>query len=545
MDPGATAKLFPHSSKMNLFPGTSSYSDPDVIEVGSSSSWSSNNQKRKRSQVIPHDIIQIDEDDDPDGVVIIGETLPNPKHKPPLILPMPNSVLPMASQHSMDWQMHMQGPFGLFANPSSSTIKPPLPGKTAPMETSTPTVQDFSFADYEYFKDDDFFDEDYDNLDYGNTAMDTDPSFNLEDKFFGLDIPTGVEAPVPWMQKCFGSGSGSSSGSKGKQPKVVDDEIDINYKAFKQFDTVRDYTDHYYMRSESKFKSSQKPTKEWTKRVQNDWKLLEKDLPESIFVRVYEDRMDLLRAVIIGPAGTPYHDGLFFFDVFFPPTYPLVPPMVYYNSGGLRLNPNLYACGKVCLSLLNTWSGSGCERWNSANSTMLQVLVSIQALVLNSKPYFNEPGYTAHANTPYGEQKSVAYNENTFLLSCKTMLYSLRRPPKHFEHFVAGHFRTRGYAILVACRAYMEGAQVGCLFEDGVQDVDEGDKSSSDNFKTSLKRIFDDLLMEFNVKGADCDEFLPQKGNRGSAAVLAVPTSQPTPITVTMSPFVSHSFMDI
>lgn len=112
---------------------------------------------------------------------------------------------------------------------------------------------------------------------------------------------------------------------------------------------------------------------------------------------------------------------------------------------------------------------------------------------------------------------------------------------------MAGHFRTRGYAILVACRAYMEGAQVGCLFEDGVQDVDEGDKSSSDNFKTSLKRIFDDLLMEFNVKGADCDEFLPQKGNQGPAAVLAVPTSQPTPtpITVTMSPFVSHSFMDI
>lgn len=121
-------------------------------------------------------------------------------------------------------------------------------------------MQDFSFADYEYFKDDDFFEEDYDNFDYGNTAMDTDPSFNLEAKFFGLDIPTGVEAPVPWMLKCFGSGSGSSSGSRVKQPKVVDDEIDINYKAFKQFDTVRDYTDHYYMRPESKFKSSQKVT---------------------------------------------------------------------------------------------------------------------------------------------------------------------------------------------------------------------------------------------------------------------------------------------
>lgn len=48
---------------------------------------------------------------------------------------------------------------------------------------------------------------------------------------------------------------------------------------------------------------------------------------DTIFVRVYESRMDLLRAVIVGPAGTPYHDGLFVFDVLFPPTYPDVPPV--------------------------------------------------------------------------------------------------------------------------------------------------------------------------------------------------------------------------
>ena len=104
--------------------------------------------------------------------------------------------------------------------------------------------------------------------------------------------------------------------------------------------------------------------------------------------------------------------------------------MVNYRAGGLRLNPNLYACGKVCLSLLNTWTGSGCEKWNPSNSTMLQVLVSIQALVLNAKPYFNEPGYAMQANTAHGEKKSLTYNEDTFLLSCRTMLYSLRNPPK-------------------------------------------------------------------------------------------------------------------
>lgn len=64
------------------------------------------------------------------------------------------------------------------------------------------------------------------------------------------------------------------------------------------------------------------------------------------------------------------------------------------------------------------------------NSTMLQVLVSIQALILNEKPYFNEPGYERSAGSAQGEAQSKHYSENTFLLSLKTMVYSMRRPPK-------------------------------------------------------------------------------------------------------------------
>ena len=37
--------------------------------------------------------------------------------------------------------------------------------------------------------------------------------------------------------------------------------------------------------------------------------------------------MDLLRAAIVGSNGTPYHDGLFFFDIFLPPEYPQEPPV--------------------------------------------------------------------------------------------------------------------------------------------------------------------------------------------------------------------------
>lgn len=50
---------------------------------------------------------------------------------------------------------------------------------------------------------------------------------------------------------------------------------------------------------------------------------------ETIYVRAYTHRIDLLRAVIIGPTRTPYADGLFFFDVCFPSNYPISPPVCH------------------------------------------------------------------------------------------------------------------------------------------------------------------------------------------------------------------------
>lgn len=46
----------------------------------------------------------------------------------------------------------------------------------------------------------------------------------------------------------------------------------------------------------------------------------------------------------------------------------------------------------MCVSLLGTWSGRGVEVWGK-DSSLLQVIVSLQGLILNSEPYFNEAGY--------------------------------------------------------------------------------------------------------------------------------------------------------
>jgi hypothetical protein len=138
----------------------------------------------------------------------------------------------------------------------------------------------------------------------------------------------------------------------------------------------------------------------------------------------------------------------------------------------VRFNPNLYINGKVCLSLLGTWSGPS---WNPKTSTLLQarpfctpplwahlsapclsapclsshrlyahrllprasahpacaarrerarawcsvhgergrclqVLVSLQAMVFCKHPYFNEPGHERHMATARGDEASAAYN---------------------------------------------------------------------------------------------------------------------------------------
>lgn len=72
---------------------------------------------------------------------------------------------------------------------------------------------------------------------------------------------------------------------------------------------------------------------------------------------------------------------------------------------------------------------------------------------------------------------------------------------QHFEGFVVGHFCQRALSILDACKAYMDGAQVGTLASGGIQDVDEGDKSCSATFKASVSQIFPLLIEAFKEKG--------------------------------------------
>ena len=117
-----------------------------------------------------------------------------------------------------------------------------------------------------------------------------------------------------------------------------------------------------------------------------------------------------VKALIIGPPDTPYQYGFFEFAIKFGSDYPNKPPKVdarTTNNGRCRFNPNIYAGGKVCLSILGTWQGEQPgEEWSSAQG-LESILWSIQSLMSNN-PYENEPGFE-NATTDNDKQMGEKY----------------------------------------------------------------------------------------------------------------------------------------
>lgn len=73
----------------------------------------------------------------------------------------------------------------------------------------------------------------------------------------------------------------------------------------------------------------------------------------AVYVCFSEERMDLCRAIVTGPVDTPYAHGIFVMDVYFPPTYPQIPPLMQWMTTGIfRSDPYPYRVHFVVFSQL-------------------------------------------------------------------------------------------------------------------------------------------------------------------------------------------------
>ena len=132
------------------------------------------------------------------------------------------------------------------------------------------------------------------------------------------------------------------------------------------------------------------------RRIVKDIKELEKSPIEKVYYSPDEDDIFKGYALIKGCEGTPYAYGNYMFEFHFSDDYPFKPPTVKFKTydGYTRFNPNLYRDGKVCLSILNTWSG---EKWSSCQS-ISTILLNLQ-MVLNETPLLNEPGINSKTHS--------------------------------------------------------------------------------------------------------------------------------------------------
>lgn len=176
----------------------------------------------------------------------------------------------------------------------------------------------------------------------------------------------------------------------------------------------------------------------------------------GIFVHIDEDNLAKLYALIIGVDDTPYQGGFFFFELKIVDGFPVKPPKVTFLStaSGVRIHPNLYTEGKVCLSIINTWDGDG---W-SPSYTLGTLLMAIQSYIFVKHPLHNEPGYEKESEGEGGTVETYSrYVTYQNIRTCiNNMLEHLPSPIASFRPVLDNHLRANGQKYFKYIRSLVD-----------------------------------------------------------------------------------------
>ncbi|KAK1981265.1 ubiquitin-conjugating enzyme [Colletotrichum cereale] len=231
-----------------------------------------------------------------------------------------------------------------------------------------------------------------------------------------------------------------------------------------------------------------------TKRIVCELSTLRTSLPEGIFVRHDGSRLDAMKVLIVGPEGTPYENGLFEFDLFCPTDYPSSPPLMLFKTtrSKRKFNPNLYTNGIICLSLLGTWG----ESWDPPKSTLLQLLVSVQAMIFCAEPLWNEPNMEDSLSAQASDLYNWEMRADTLVFAMSDWLRGRQKNAASggtvsnvWDEVVGKHFELRWRRILETAIRWEQENDADVDFEKSRLRFIMPEKCAANRFGVGIRRL--------------------------------------------------------
>lgn len=111
-----------------------------------------------------------------------------------------------------------------------------------------------------------------------------------------------------------------------------------------------------------------------TKRIERELHDFQRDPPHNCSAGPVDGNLHHWNATILGPADSPYENGVFQLEIIFPPDYPFQPPQIRFLTRIFHANIN--DKGAICLDLLK-------DNWSAA-LTLSKVLLSICSLLTDA-----------------------------------------------------------------------------------------------------------------------------------------------------------------
>ena len=262
--------------------------------------------------------------------------------------------------------------------------------------------------------------------------------FDLPQSYFSYNSYRAYQSPIILKQP---------SESDPVAPEIKSDY----FEKLKNFRTVLSDSPEIFINFKLGSVNSSGP--QFTRRINKEIKSIESSVPcdstASIFTLIDEKCMHRIYFLLSGTKDTPYSHGLYLFEVLLPENYPNSPPKVKIattGNGSINFNPNLYKSGHICLSIINTWGGKPEEQWNPSSSTLLQVMLSIQSLIMDNNIIHKEPGFD---NYPSNCPENLTYQNEVKYGNIKyAMIENIKKPPLGFEEVIRNHFKCKKEEIL-------------------------------------------------------------------------------------------------